>query len=179
MMSIKHGAEILMKITEPKLEDRKEQPYVGIRTQTPWTEFSRVIPQLLGEVFAWLQQLQVAPDGPPFMRYYVINMEAKMDVELGVPVANALSGNDRVRPGVLPAGRYASLVYTGVKNGIEGNGALLNWGAEKGLVWDRWDVENGDAFAARVEFYLTDPADEPDQEKWETEVAIRLREPHS
>jgi hypothetical protein len=43
----------------------------------------------------------------------------------------------------------------------------------------RWDVENGDAFAARVEFYLTDPADEPDQEKWETEVAIRLREPHS
>jgi effector-binding domain-containing protein len=173
-MSTKHGARILMKITEPKLEDRKEQPYVGIRTRTPWTEFSSVIPQLLGEVFAWLQKQSMVPDGPPFMRYYVINMEAEMDVELGVPVVSTLSGDERVRPGVLPAGRYASLVYTGVRNGIAGNGALLDWGAEKGLVWDRWDVENGDAFAARVEFYLTDPADEPDQEKWETEVAIRL-----
>lgn len=163
-----------MKITEPKIEDRKEQPYVGIRSQVPWTEFGRVIPQSLGEVFAWLQKQGMAPDGAPFMRYYVVNMESKMDVELGVPVASALSGEDRVRPGVLPAGRYASLVYTGVGNGIEGNKALIDWGMERGLVWDRWDVENGDAFGARVEFYLTDPANEPDQEKWETEVAIRL-----
>jgi effector-binding domain-containing protein len=161
-------------ITEPKLENRNARPYVGIRTQVPWKEFKNVVPQLLGEVFGWLEKQGAAPAGPPFMRYYVINMEAKMDVELGVPVASALPGDDRVRAGVLPAGRYAALVYTGVSNGIKGNGALLDWGAKKGLVWDRWDVENGEAFGARVEFYLTDPADEPDQAKWETEVAIRL-----
>ncbi len=161
-------------ITEPKLENRNAQPYVGIRTQVPMKEFKKVIPQLHGEVFAWLEKQRVAPTGAPFMRYYVINMESKMDIEMGVPVANALPGDDRVHAGVLPAGRYAALVYTGVRNGIKGNAALLDWAAKKGLVWDRWEVENGDAFGARLESYLTNPADEPDQAKWETEVAIRL-----
>jgi effector-binding domain-containing protein len=173
-MFVQHEGETRMKITEPKLEDRNAQHYMGIRAQVPWSEFKKVVPQFLGEVFAWLEKQGVAPAGPPFMRYYVINMESNMDIELGVPVASALSGDDRIRAGILPAGRYASLIYTGVSNGIKGNGALLDWGAQKGLVWDRWDVENGDAFASRVEFYLTDPAEEPHQAEWETEVAIRL-----
>ncbi|GHO91194.1 hypothetical protein KSF_012420 [Reticulibacter mediterranei] len=56
------------------------------------------------------------------------------------------------------------------------NAALLNWGAEQRLVWDQWTTEKGDAFGARVESFLTDPADEPDQAKWETEVAIRIKD---
>jgi len=160
--------------TEPKLEHRDEQPYVAIRTQVPMRKFKTVIPQLLGEVFAWLEKQGVAPAGAPFMRFHVINMAAKMDLELGAPVATAVPGDDRLSAGVLPAGRYASLVYTGVKNGIKGNAALLDWGAEKGLVWDTWVAENGDGFGARLESYLTDPDEEPDPAKWETEVAIKL-----
>jgi hypothetical protein len=36
------------------------------------------------------------------------------------------------------------------------------------------DDIKGDAFASRVEFYLTDPDDEPNMSKWQTEVAIKL-----
>jgi effector-binding domain-containing protein len=161
-------------IGKPKVENRDAQRYVGIRTQVPMKEFKRAIPQLLGEVFAWLEKQGVAPAGAPFMRYHVINMESKMDIEMGVPVASALSDDGRVSAGVLPAGRYAALVYTGVRNGIKANKALLDWAAEKGIVWDRWEAKNGDGFGARLESYLTDPADEPNQAKWETEVAIRL-----
>jgi effector-binding domain-containing protein len=160
--------------TQPKLEDRSEQHYVGIRTQTPMNKLRTVIPKLLDEVFAWLEKQGVAPAGAPFIRYHVINMESKLDIEMGVPVASALSGDDRISPGVLPAGRYAVLIYTGVRNGIKANAALLEWGAEKGLVWDRWEAENGDGFGARLETFLTDPDTEPDPAKWETEVAIRL-----
>jgi effector-binding domain-containing protein len=161
-------------IGQPKVENRKEQHYVGIRTQVPVTELSKAIPQHLGEVFAWLNKEGIAPAGAPFIRYYVINMESKLDVEMGVPVAKAVPGNDHVRAGVLPAGRYAALVYTDIKNGINGNAALLDWGAAEGFVWDKWDDANGDGFGARYESFLTDPAKEPDQAKWETEVAIRL-----
>jgi effector-binding domain-containing protein len=161
-------------LTEPKLEHRDEQHYLGIRTQAPMQELPKVIPQLLGEVFAWLGRKGVAPAGAPFIRYLVINMAAKLDIELGVPVATAVSGDDRVTAGVLPAGRYAALIYTGVDRGIEANAALLDWGAEKGLVWDTWVAENGDGFGARFESFLTDPDEEPDPAKWETEVAIRL-----
>ncbi len=60
------------------------------------------------------------------------------------------------------------------------NGALLEWGAQEGLVWDTYDAEDGDGFGARYETEVTDLAEEPDMAKWETEVAIRLaddREP--
>ena len=168
-----------MKITEPKVEYRDAQHYMGIRTQVTMKEMSEgVIPQLIDEVFAWLREHGVAQAGPPLMRLHVINMEAKMDIEVGWPVANVLEGDDRVRPSVLPAGRYASLIYTGVKNAMEGNKALLDWGAEKGLVWDRWDVEAGDAFASRFESFLTGPVDDPDPDKWDTEVAIKLADNH-
>lgn len=160
--------------TEPKIEDRTEQHYAAIRTQVTMQELDMAIPQGIGEVFAWLGKQGVAQSGAPFVRYLVIDMEALLDIEVGVPVATALSGDERISAGVLPAGRYASLIYTGIDNGIQGNWALLKWGAEKGLVWDSWKTEKGDAFGARFESFLTNPNEEPDRAKWETEVAIRL-----
>jgi effector-binding domain-containing protein len=166
-------------MTEPKLEDRNEQPYVGVRTQATMQELDIAIPQGLEEVFAWLGKRGIAPAGAPFVRYLVIDMMALLDIEVGVPVASALPDDGRVHSGTLPAGRYASLIYTGIDNGIEANAALLNWGAQKGLEWDTWKTEKGDAFGARLESFLTNPDDVPDRAKWETEVAIRLADNHS
>ena len=45
---------------------------------------------------------------------------------------------------------------------------------QQGIKWDAWDAEHGHAFRSRVEVFITDPADEPDMAKWETEVAIKL-----
>ena len=67
-----------------------------------------------------------------------------------------------------------TLIYRDVARGLEANKALLDWGAQQGLVWDSWPEGNGEGFGARLEVYLTDPKDEPDLAKWETEVAIRL-----
>jgi effector-binding domain-containing protein len=160
-------------ISKPKLEDRAEQQYVGIRTQVPPSKFKKIIPQFLDELFAWVGKHGMEPAGAPFMRYHVINMAGNMDVELGVPVATAVQGDGRVAPGVIPAGRYASLVYSGV-TGIQGNKALIEWAVKNNIAWDRWDDPNGDAFRSRVEYFLTNPEDEPDRKKWETEVAIRV-----
>ncbi|HEU5100539.1 MAG TPA: GyrI-like domain-containing protein [Roseiflexaceae bacterium] len=160
-------------ISKPKLEQRGDQHYVGIRTQVPSSKFKKIIPQFLDELFAWLGKQGVQPVGAPFMRYHVINMAGNMDVELGVPVDSALAGDQRVRPGVIPAGRYAALVYSGV-TGIAGNKALIEWANKNGIKWDRWDDPNGDAFRSRIEYFLTDPAEQPDRNKWETEVAIRV-----
>src|SRR5579859_5092640 len=42
-------------MTDPKLEDRRAQSYVGIRTLAPMQAFSQVIPQSLETVAAWLK----------------------------------------------------------------------------------------------------------------------------
>lgn len=164
-----------MIVDGPKLEERAAQPYVAIRTQVTMEEMgSGIIPQLQDEVLAWLDKQGTAPSGPPLIRYRVIDMLNKLDIELGWPVASAMSGDARVLADILPAGRYASLVYTDVRKGIEGNKALIDWASEQGLEWDHWEDAKGDAFGARVEFLLTEPDDEPDMAKWETEVAIRV-----
>jgi effector-binding domain-containing protein len=160
-------------MTPPLVEQREAQHYVGIRTQVPIKGLRKTIPELLGELFASAEQQGIGPAGPPFIRYHVIDMAGLMDVELGIPVADAVVGSGRITPGVLPAGTYAVLVYTGVNNGIKANAALLDWAAKQGITWDRWDAETGDAFACRIESFLTGPDEEPDRAKWQTEVAIK------
>jgi effector-binding domain-containing protein len=136
-----------------------------------------VIPRLHKEVRAWLEKQGITPAGAPFIRYRIIDMMTQLDIELGWPVASPPSGTDRICAGVLPVGRYASLVYIGPYEGdglMKANAALLDWGAQHGIVWDSWQDEHGEAFGARLESYIKDPGNEPDPAKWETEVAIRL-----
>ena len=135
-------------LTEPKVEYRGERHYTGIRTNATMRDLGTVIPQLLGEVCAWLAERGIEPAGGALIRYHAIDMESELDVEMGVPVATPLPGDGRVRPGVLPAGRYAALVYTGVENGVEANRALLEWGAREELLWDTYASPSGDGFGA-------------------------------
>jgi effector-binding domain-containing protein len=165
-----------MTTTGPEIEERQEVPYMGIRVQVPMAELGTgLIPQLHDEVMGYLKSQGAEPKGPPFIRYWVINMAAKLDIELGWPVAQVLPGYGRVNAGALPAGRYASLLYTGDYSGLmEANGVLIGWARENGITWDSQETAAGDAFGSRFESYITDPGDEPNPAKWETEVAIRL-----
>jgi hypothetical protein len=53
-------------------------------------------------------------------------------------------------------------------------GALLEWAKAHGLTWDVKETEEGEKWGCRVEFYLTDPAEQPDMDKWQTQLAFRL-----
>jgi effector-binding domain-containing protein len=160
--------------TTPTIDQRPERHTAGIRLKAPIRDFKKIIPPTLTEVLGWVREHGVGIGDPPFMRLYVINMDGDMDLELGVPVAGSVQPDGRITPGVLPAGRYASLVYTGRDRGYAGNGVLIRWGEKQGLTWDAWNDPAGHAFACRYESFLTDPAEEPDHKKWQTEVAIKL-----
>ena len=155
-------------LTKPKMTERPEQHYVGIRARVTMEELGRVVPPLWPEVFAWLGERGMAAAGPPFIRYLIVNMEGELEVDAGVPVTAAVSGDERVQPGVLPAGPYATLIHTGPPEDlVAANAALLRWGAESGAEWQM----SGERWAARLESSLTDPSREPDRNKWQTEVA--------
>jgi effector-binding domain-containing protein len=159
-------------VGKPKIDERPEQPYMGIRTQTPFKGMFSVADKLLKELNAWMKKQSIEQAGPSFLRYHIINMDGEMDIEVGIPVTEALAGDGRVCPGVLPAGRYASLIFIG--NGYTGHSVLTRWGIENGLTWDCWDDPKGDAFQSRYEAFLTDPKIEPLKTRWEVEVAIKL-----
>jgi hypothetical protein len=140
----------------------------------------KVVDQLRQEMNNWLKEHNITPAGPPFLRYHTIDMDGEMDIAYGVPVEKVVPDDGRVTADVLPAGRYASVVYVG--HGLTGNKALIGFGRDNNLAWDRWDDEKGDAFHARCETYLTDPKMEPRKTKWEievAEVAIKLADEHT
>lgn len=162
-----------MQLTEPKTDERAAQAYVSIHHKVPMSELPRVIPDSIRELFGWLGRVGVKPAGAPFAKYNVIDMERGLEIEIGIPVGSAVSGDARVKSGTLPAGRYASLVHTGPPPELmAANAALQDWAKEKGL---RWKL-SGERWSARLEHYLTDPAEQPDMNKWETEVAYQLAE---
>jgi effector-binding domain-containing protein len=128
-----------------------------------------------GEVFAWLGARGLVPAGAPFFRYNVIDMMRELEVEAGVPVPVAAEGDGQVISGVLPAGRYATLTHVGPPDELaEATKTLLDWAAGQGLTWDMSPIQAGERWGSRLEVYLTDPSQEPDMSKWETQLAFRL-----
>jgi hypothetical protein len=52
---------------------------------------------------------------------------------------------------------------------------LLAWAQNKSIVWDKWAAgSRGEGWRARIEHYLTDPREEPNSARWQTELAFKL-----
>jgi effector-binding domain-containing protein len=169
-------SEIFDMSQEPRLQTRAAQPYAGIRATVTMDGISGAVDEAYPELFGWLGANGVAPSGPPFIRYLVIDMAADLEIELGVPVGVPVTGSGRVQPGVLPPGEYAVLRHAGSYDGlIAANAALQDWAREQGIAFDAWDTDKGEAWHGRFEHYLTDPSSEADPAKWETDVAYLTR----
>jgi effector-binding domain-containing protein len=100
-------------------------------------------------------------------------MAQKLDLEVGVPVATPVPGDGRIFAGVFPAGRYAVAVYSGPYEGlVNATVGFLDWAKQNHIVWQKTMLDNTEWWEGRVEFYITDPASEPDPQKWQTELAF-------
>jgi effector-binding domain-containing protein len=162
-------------LSEAQVIERAAQPYVAIGTRVTMRTLGTVLPELHPRVFAWLSERGIAPAGAPFWKYNLIDMDRELEVEVGVPVAAAVDGDEQVLAGVLPAGRYAALRYTGHPSGLaDATASLLQWAQDEGLAWDVLQTPDGQRWGARLEIYETDPAAEPDMSKWTTQLAFRL-----
>jgi effector-binding domain-containing protein len=162
-------------ITSPKIVERTEQPYVAVKAVVKREELGPAAGKFFGEVFGWLGGRGLAPAGAPFFRYTAVDMQRGLEIEFGVPTAQVSTGDGWVLGGVLPAGRYASLIHRGPYDQLyDANAALGKWVEEQGLNVEIVKSPDGDRFGCWLEVYLTDPGVEKDPEKWETEVALKL-----
>jgi effector-binding domain-containing protein len=164
-------------LSTPEIEQRSEQPYAAITTTAAMGRIGEVASPLIGDVFAWLGSHGIEPAGPPLFRYLAIDMERELELDVGVPVAQPVPADGRVRARSLPAGTYVTAVYTGPYDGLrEATAELLAWAEQNGVVWDSEPrAEGGETWGARVEFYLTDPEEQPDSSTWETLLAFQAR----
>jgi len=162
-------------LSEPTIIERPEQPYVAITERVTMADIGLILPDLHPQVGAWLQERGLRAHGAPFWKYDVIDMAGSMEVEVGVPLTSAVEGDERVRAGIIPAGRYLSATFTGHPMGLENaTSTLLDWASRHELTWDMARTDVGEVWGARLEIYQSDPTLEPDMAKWVTELAFRL-----
>jgi effector-binding domain-containing protein len=160
-------------LTLPRLVEHPAQPYLAIRERVT-IPFGPAIGPIMGELFGTLERKGIKPAGPVFFKYNIVKMP-ELEIEFGVPVAAGTGGEGRLVPGVLPAGRYAEATYWGhYDNLMEFNAVLIGWARQKGIGWDSRQEADGEHFAARLEIYPNSPDEEPDPDKWETILRIKV-----
>jgi len=164
-------------ITLPETVDSPGGTTAGIRQWVSFDEFGPATGQSAGEVVEWLAERGSAPNGPLYIRYHVIDMPRRMEVEIGFFIDGGPASEGRVTVSEVPAGKYVRTHYTGHYDGLmTATGLLIGWAKEAGVEWDAWDVPEGQAFTSRLELYHTDPEENPDPETWVTEIAIKTKE---
>jgi effector-binding domain-containing protein len=155
----------------PRVEMRAETPTLGIRETVPFRTMLADRDRLLAELIVWMTAQGIEPAGPFFLRLHLVDMAGVMDIEVGVE--GTATTDQRVRPGVIPAGRYALLDYR--RTSLPANRLLLKWIRDQGLSVFSQVSGDGEAFASRCERYLTDPRTERRKKSWVVQLAFLLR----
>jgi hypothetical protein len=144
-------------VDQPTIGTRERSTYLAVATKVTMEGFD-VVEGLTNDVFASLGDHGVAPSGPPFVRIVTSDMTAELDIEVGVLADNPPDDDERFIIGAVPAGSYATLIYTltDENDHYQSNVEIQAWAANEGLAWDI-DRESGtDVWVGRFEFFRTD-----------------------
>jgi hypothetical protein len=161
-------------LTLPKLTDRAATHYAAVAADVR-IPFGEAIGPRMDEAAGYLAGAGVEGFGPAVFRYDVIDMP-RLEMQFGFVTPGAVAGNDRVKPGVLPAGKYVTVTYIGPYDDLESvTAVVIGWAKQKGIEWDSTPGPGGERFASRFEIYHNGPMDEPDPQKWETEIWIKAK----
>ena len=136
------------------------QPYLGIseryRDGQPRCDHG----PLFGELCSYIKESGKTLAGIPVAIHHSMD-GGNVDVECGMPVAEPMSGTERIRGGMLPGGTVATVTHLGPYDDLPGTwSALTAWMQAQGL----------EAAGAPWEVYVTDPGAEPDTSKWRTDI---------
>jgi effector-binding domain-containing protein len=159
---------------EPTIEQRAEQPYAALNASITMGGYG-ILGGLFEELFGWLGQRGIAPVGPPFVRYLIIDMERQLDIQVAIPVAEPVAADGRVVNGTLPSGSYVTLSYraTTQEEHIAGNAHLQEWVKEQELRWKNTDDDGRELWGGRIEI-SEEPGSDPEGE--ETLIAYLIED---
>lgn len=159
-------------VYEVRVKSVAPQPIAGVRVTVRQSALSVVIPETVGELRAYLRDLGVAHDCPSIVLYHgteegVDDGESPIfDAEIALPVAAPVPETERIRNSQVQGGDVAYLIHLGSYDQIPFAYGPLT----------AWIQEHGHELAGPArEVYLTNPAEEPDPAKYQTEIAWPIR----
>ena len=160
-------------LTIPQIINRTAQRYIAIRLPVS-IPFDADMDPAFDELFSAFSSAGVEPNGMEFIKFNLIDMP-RLEIEVGMTTNASIQPSGQLIEGVLPAGRYVSLTYTGsYANLMDVTAMLVGWAKEKGLKWDSHQTPHGEQFACRLEVHDNNPSIEPDPAKLQTTLLFKL-----
>jgi hypothetical protein len=149
-----------MELNEPVIQQRDEQPYVGLSASVTMDGFG-VLDGLFSDVFEWLGERGIVPAGASFVRYLVIDMENLLEIEAAVPVDSHVAVDEGMVSDTLPAGSYVTLAYTAKigEEHIAANAYLQQWARDHGVEWKNSMRDGIEHWGARIEISMAEETD--------------------
>ena len=135
-------------------------PLASIRERVEPKDLSTRIPALCGEVFGWVrQQLGQGAGGRMVAIYRHPPGATAFEMEVGVEVQKAPTGDGRVAASALPSGRIASTVHLGDYGKLgEAHEALLAWarahGHQPSVTWEVYGHWTEDPAQLRTDVFV-------------------------
>ena len=137
----------------------QEQPTAVLRETVPMKELRAFFSRAYSLVMSAAEQQHVQLAGPPFAMYRGMPTDV-VDVEAGFPVAASFPGGDSgVTAGSLPAGRALEAMHVGPYETLP---------KTYEAIVAKMQAEGLTPGNAMWEYYLSDPAAEPDPAAWKT-----------
>ncbi|QCB98733.1 AraC family transcriptional regulator [Arthrobacter sp. PAMC25564] len=147
-----------------KSSQLKEQPTAVVRETVPMNALRDFFSRAFGAVMGAVQQQHVQLAGPPFALYRGMPTDV-VDVEAGFPLAAPFTpaggGDTGVSAGSLPSGHAYEAMHIGPYEKLQ---------QTYGAIQARMQADGVTPGEAMWEYYLSDPAAEPDPSKWKTLV---------
>lgn len=138
-------------VSDFEIKTLPAQPTLVVHTRTPVKLLGQVVGAAFGAVIRYLGELGEQPAGPSFAVYYNSDMQ-DLDMAAGFVVSKPMPGKGEIQPGEIPAGTYATCLYTGPYSRLaEAYAALSRWLQE----------QNRSVTQAAYEMYLDDPSKTP------------------
>jgi effector-binding domain-containing protein len=138
-------------------EEREPQPVLSIRQTVELARLTEAQAASLRDLWISIHRRAVKPGGPPFVRYHSFG-ESETDLEVGIPVVVASSGEGHIESGELPGGAAITTWHIGSHSGLGDAYARLD-------AWLKEHGRQGDGAAWEVYTWI-DPSLEPDPTTW-------------
>ena len=146
-----------------ELQQIASQPVAVVRFEVAPDQLSAKLAEVLPAVYTYLAESGIEP-GMPVSRYYSVSDDV-LDMEAGMPVPEPVTGRGDIVGAELPGGSVAMTWHTGPYDQLDkAHQALTEWATSH----DRQPVEG------LWEIYVTDPGQEPDPNRWKTQVFLPL-----
>jgi AraC family transcriptional regulator len=145
---------------EVKVTEIKRTPTITIRGVTTADKLGEHFMDVMPRLGRYAEANGMNVIGPPFARYFDYSPE-RVELEAGFPLASSTNDSDGFLASELPSSKAATLTHWGDYEGLK---AAYEFLAD-------WIKTNGYEYGgAPWEVYVTDPGNQPDKAKWQTDI---------